>query len=60
MTWSAWFAWFPVRTLSGRLAWLREVERKWDWGLNSWGDSSGHSGTDGGYVYRLPLTRGSV
>lgn len=49
--WKQWYAWFPVRLVSGSLAWLRPVRRRWNWKLNHWGDSSGYSGTDGGWEY---------
>lgn len=30
MTWGRWFAWYPVRTLSGRLVIWRWIERRWN------------------------------
>ena len=56
MKWAPWFAWHPVRTIGGRLVWLRRIERAWDKDLNWWGDASGYAGTDGGWSYRLPMT----
>jgi hypothetical protein len=53
-TWARWFAWHPVKTRGGHWAWLRRVDRAWDWDLNPWG-YDGHSGTDGGWAYRMPL-----
>jgi hypothetical protein len=52
--WEICFAFLPVITLSGRIVWLCKVERRFNQSLNSWGDGSGYSGTDGGYEYRLP------
>lgn len=51
--WNAWFAWHPVRLMDGRLAWLCEVQRRWNENLNPWCDASGWSGTDGGWEYSL-------
>ena len=28
--WERWFAWHPVETLDGTLAWLEVVERHWE------------------------------
>ena len=40
ITWERWHAWFPVRDVyTGRLMWLRQVERAW-WCF--------------GWVYRMP------
>lgn len=46
-----WFAWYPVHSDSKGWLWLCAVIRQWDDSLNSWGDSSGYSGTDGGWKY---------
>lgn len=46
-----WFAWYPVCLKDGSYVWLKRVCREWNWELNSWGDSSGYSGTDGGWEY---------
>lgn len=31
LDWRPWFAWHPVRTLSGRIVWLRNIERRRVW-----------------------------
>jgi hypothetical protein len=38
------------------MAWLRWVERRWNWELNCF-HACGYSGTDGGYEYRLPQVK---
>jgi len=48
-----WFAWFPVRTKCGKVAWLRFVARRWNFDMNTWCDASGYSGADGGWEYFL-------
>jgi hypothetical protein len=54
MQWHKWFAWYPIETLGHHWAWLKVVERRWNWDLNYWGDAgSGYSGTDGGWEYKL-------
>lgn len=53
--WTSRFAWHPIKTLGGRLCWLKRVERRWNSELNVWCDGSGFSGVDGGWEYRLPL-----
>ena len=55
--WLDWFAWHPITTMSGRTVWLVKVQRRWSENVNPWCDSSGYSGTDGGYEYRLPLAK---
>ena len=49
---TTWFAWYPVKLTNGNIAWLKPVNRQWDWNLNPWCDSTGWSGTDGGYSYQ--------
>lgn len=44
------WAWWPVRTEEGCIAWLCKVRREWDWELNHWGYYE-YSGTDGGWRY---------
>lgn len=51
--WTPWYAWYPVRTLSGKFAWLKTVERRFNPDLLPWCDSYGYSGYDGDYEYRL-------
>ncbi|UZS00856.1 hypothetical protein [Pseudomonas phage vB_PsaM_M1] len=46
-----WFAWHPIRTVDSGIVWLSVVRRQWDESLNPWADSSGYSGTDGGWLY---------
>jgi hypothetical protein len=57
MNWSIWFAWHPVRTVGGHYAIFKYVDRRWNTDLNPWADASGHSGSDGGFEYRMPLHR---
>ncbi len=28
--WRPWFAWHPIRTLGGKLVWMKKVERYWN------------------------------
>lgn len=46
-----WFAWYPVKLVDGKYAWLKVVKRQWNENLNSWADISGYSGYDGGWKY---------
>jgi hypothetical protein len=57
--WRGWFAWHPVRTLSGRLAWLKSVQRRWEPLKNFravWMDDPGDY--EGGWQYRLSPANG--
>lgn len=53
--WHQAFALLPVTTISGRRAWFKFVERRWNDELNPWSFES-YTGYDGGWEYRLPLT----
>lgn len=59
MTWGRWFAWYPVRTLSGRLVIWRWIERRWNPNTNfnlltSWDPGD----YDGSWEYRMaPINR---
>lgn len=52
--WQRWFSWHPVETVDQRFAWMRMIERRWNWDLNGWA-YGGYSGTDGGWEYRLEV-----
>lgn len=55
LRWIPWFAWYPVKTIKDQLVWMTSVQRAWDWSINTWG-YAGYSGTDGGWIYRIPKT----
>ena len=53
--WRKWFAWYPVRTTSGQVAWLQKLERRWDSENSIWIDPySGFGFLEGAFEYRLP------
>lgn len=61
MEWEKWFAWFPVETIGHHWAWMKFVERRWNWEMNYWCDAgSGYSGSDGGWEYRLIPATGNI
>ena len=55
--WHKWFAWHPVKTLGGRMIWLRSVERKFNpnGGAFSIVDVYDHGDFYGAFEYRLPI-----
>ena len=45
-----WFAWYPVKTVSGKWVWFKTVQRTWNFDLNPWCYWE-YSGADGGWEY---------
>lgn len=57
-----WFAWYPVR-IQNKWYWMSYVQRSWNEDLNHWCDSSGWSGSDGGWEYtitKMELNNGKI
>lgn len=53
--WRPWFAWHPVRTLGGKLVWMKKVERYWNPKVDMWMIHPDDRGEyRGGWEYRLP------
>lgn len=55
--WHRRFALIPVGTLSGRFAWMRWVERRWNPDKTLHKGQYGYGEYQGGWEYRLPLVR---
>jgi len=52
-TWHRVFVLFPKDTVDNELVFMQKVYRRWNVELGGFCDSSGYSGSDGGWEYKL-------